>query len=167
MDAYTPPCPCTTTKLTRHKTVLRKFLALRRPTIKTTRSGRCSVCGIAPHREGQVLDQLPKDVEQLAGTTDPRQNVRGYDADNIACRLLIISMVSRFTHGLEHEEEIDLAERVYTQLKMEGSPLVDMGWVSSFDELPGMVFENLHTIMKDQLGSSYCCDDSSEQQIIS
>ncbi|KAI1646705.1 uncharacterized protein F4817DRAFT_121556 [Daldinia loculata] len=161
MDTSTPPCSCTT-QVTRRKSMLRKFLALRKPTIKRTRSGRCSECKIAPHREGQVLDQLPKDVEQLAGRTNTRQDVRGYDADNIACRLSIISMVARFTHGLEHEEEVDLAERVYTQLKMEGSPLVDMRWVGGLDQLPDMVFEHLHTVMKNQLGSSYSFDDSSE-----
>ncbi|KAI0849028.1 hypothetical protein F5Y00DRAFT_236401 [Daldinia vernicosa] len=156
MDTHTSPCSCScTTHLTRRRSMLRKILALRKPTIKRTRSGRCSECKTAPHREGQVIDQLPKDVEQLAGRTHPRQDVRGYDAGDIACRLAVISMVARFTNGLEHEEEVDLSERVYTQLKMEGSPLVDMRWMGGLDDLPDWVFEHLHTVMKNQLGSSY------------
>ncbi|KAI1802642.1 hypothetical protein F4811DRAFT_387519 [Daldinia bambusicola] len=155
-------CPCRA-NLAKYKSVLRKLLGLGTPTKRLTRSGRCVECHTAPHREGQVLTELPKDVEQLVSKDNPKGDMRGYDDDNLVCRLSILSVVVKYSDGLEHEEEVGLAERVYTQLKMEGSPLVDPRWERRTCQLPDMVFEHLYTVVRNQLGSYYSGDDSSEE----
>ncbi|KAI1372841.1 hypothetical protein F4677DRAFT_462784 [Hypoxylon crocopeplum] len=135
----------------RSGSVLRQALAGHRP----TRSGKCAVCGIARHREGKVFHNQPKHKEHISEAEERGSYLRGYHDDNISCRLSIVQIVAQFTMGLEHDEEIYLAERVYIQLKMEGSPLVDHWWEGIAHMLPDEVWNRLHVIMSDQLGPSY------------
>ncbi|KAI1469620.1 uncharacterized protein F4812DRAFT_457020 [Daldinia caldariorum] len=144
-------CPCRA-NWTKYKSVLRKLLGLGKPTRRLTRSGRCVDCGTAPHREGQVLLQLPEDVKQLVSKDNPEGNMRGYDDENLVCRLSILPVIVKYTDGLEYEEEVGLAERVYTQLKMEGSPLVDPRWEDKICQLPDMVFQHFYGVVRNQVG---------------
>ncbi|KAI2608058.1 uncharacterized protein GGS25DRAFT_521226 [Hypoxylon fragiforme] len=94
-------------------------------------------------------------VEHLAEAGEPFSHVRGYQDDNIACRLTVIRLVARFCEELDEGEEIELATRVYTQLTLEDSPLVDPSYEADGSLLSDDVFKQLHRIMKDQLGASY------------
>ncbi|OTB09895.1 hypothetical protein K445DRAFT_13599 [Daldinia sp. EC12] len=149
--------------LKKYKKVLWKLLGIGKPTKKPTRSGRCVECGAAPHREGQVLIHLPKNIERLVNKDDPEQDTRGYDTEELHCRLSILSVVAKYSHSLSHEEEVGLAERVYTQLKMEGSPLVDPRWENKACQLPDMVYQHFYAVVKNQLGEHYKYDYSSEE----
>ncbi|KAI0835249.1 hypothetical protein F5Y06DRAFT_306385 [Hypoxylon sp. FL0890] len=122
---------------------------------KPSRSGKCVGCGVARHREARVFNTLPKDLVLLSEAARPLGSVRGYQDDNFSCRLSVIQIISKVTTGLTHEEEVNLAGRVYTQLKLEGNPLIDPWWERHANWLPDAVFGQLHKIMRDQLGRSY------------
>ncbi|KAI8963153.1 hypothetical protein F5Y11DRAFT_166924 [Daldinia sp. FL1419] len=154
MNTFRSSCPCIISGA-RSKGLVHRFLSLRKPTRTPTRSGRCSNCGTARQREGQVLETTPEEIEPLQQRTNPQRDVRGFDSDDVACRLSVILMVAHCNTSLEHDEEIDLAERVYTQLKMEGSPLVDRRWENNPSRLPDFVFQHFHSVVKEQLGKSY------------
>lgn len=121
---------------------------------KPTRSGRCSVCKTSRHREGQVfLTELPNELERVSLRSRRCAHIRGYNDDNISSRLAVVRIVAQMTNGLTHEEEANLAERVYTQLKLEKSPLVDPRLAEC--ELSATMFDQLHAAMNAQLGPSY------------
>ncbi|KAI1206809.1 uncharacterized protein F4807DRAFT_437353 [Annulohypoxylon truncatum] len=118
---------------------------------KPTRSGKCPECTVARHREGQVLSQIPKDIEFLSSAGKPLEKVRGGDDDNASGRLSIIQIISEYACGLESDEVIDIANRVYTQLKMENNPLTYAGWELFVDFFSDSVFTQIRGIINDQL----------------
>ncbi|OTB00166.1 hypothetical protein M426DRAFT_15720 [Hypoxylon sp. CI-4A] len=121
--------------------------------LKPTPSGKCPSCLTAAHREGQVMN--PKGLEHLTEKPKPWSYARGYYDDNKSCRLSIIQMVAKLTDGLTHDQEVDLAARVYTQLKMESNPLVDPKWERRAEYLSRRVWVALHVVLNEQIGAFY------------
>ncbi|KAI1400904.1 hypothetical protein F4819DRAFT_459932, partial [Hypoxylon fuscum] len=119
-----PVCDCYR-PAKRREGVVRPPLGGRRP----TRSGKCRTCGIAKHREGQLLGEVPAHLEHVY---EPYTNIRGYHDDNIWPRLQIV--------------------RIYTQLKMEGSPLLEPNRQFELDLLPKEDLDRLRVTMNTHLG---------------
>ncbi|KAI0376719.1 hypothetical protein F5Y04DRAFT_285661 [Hypomontagnella monticulosa] len=112
------------------------------------------LCSEARHREGQVFpNKLPNELERVSTWSRRCPHIRGYNDDNISARLAVVRIVAQMTKGLTHEEEANLSERIYTQLKLERSPLIDPRLEEH--ELSGPMFDQLHTVMNAQLGPSY------------
>ncbi|KAI1452867.1 hypothetical protein F4805DRAFT_445817 [Annulohypoxylon moriforme] len=118
---------------------------------KPPRSGKCPVCTVANHREGRVIEQLPKNIEFLSDAGKPLERVRGYGDDNASGRLSVIQIISEYACGLTCEEVIDIANRVYAQLKMENNPLTYAGWENLVDVFSDKVFTQIRSIIHDQL----------------
>ncbi|KAI0883045.1 uncharacterized protein GGS22DRAFT_195330 [Annulohypoxylon maeteangense] len=118
---------------------------------KPTRSGKCPACTVGHHREGKVLDKLPASIESLAGTGKPIESARGYGDDNASGRLSIIQIISEYACGLTIEEEIDIANRVYAQLKMENHPLTYAGWELFVEVFSDSVFTQIRSVIHAQL----------------
>ncbi|KAI1091720.1 hypothetical protein F5B19DRAFT_252570 [Rostrohypoxylon terebratum] len=120
--------------------------------LKPTRSGKCPECAIALHREGRVFRGLPANIKSLVRKAGKRYgDVRGYEDDNPTGRLSIVRIISDYACGLNYEEIIDVANRVYTQLKMENNPLTYAGWEALVDKLPNHVFMQIRNTIHDQL----------------
>lgn len=141
-----PVCDCYR-PAKRREGVVRPPLGGRRP----TRSGKCRTCGIAKHREGQLLGEVPAHLEHVY---EPYTNIRGYHDDNIWPRLQIVRLVAKFTTGLNYVQEADLVSRIYTQLKMEGSPLLEPNRQFELDLLPKEDLDRLRVTMNTHLGQS-------------
>ncbi|KAI2613367.1 hypothetical protein GGR54DRAFT_615582 [Hypoxylon sp. NC1633] len=127
-------------------------------------SGRCVCCKRAPRREGKFFGVQPKPLKSIARINRKFSHIRGYHDDNIECRLQVIRIVAQYNVGLSHEEEVNIAERVYTQLKMVGSPLVDPFFRDCIDELLPPPWEQLHEVLCDQLKVSYAFFEPNETQ---
>ncbi|OTA68099.1 hypothetical protein K449DRAFT_462024 [Hypoxylon sp. EC38] len=157
---YVPASEITCLCNTRQRSEAVPGQAPRRP----TRSGKCLDCGISRRREAREFRSLPTDIKLLSEAVRPLGSIRGYQDDNFTCRLTVIQVVSKVTTGLTHDEEIKLAGRVYTQLKLESSPLIEPGWEFSAYVFPDIFFGQLHDILKGHLGDSYKYHVSSEME---
>lgn len=117
------------------------------------RSGRCATCGIARHREGKILKDVPKSLKSFLEADKSFANVRRRRDDDTSHLLSVLRVVGKFSNGLDYEEEKKVTERVYTQLLLECSPLVDPE--VSLKQLPEEAYCHLYIILNEHLGPSF------------
>ncbi|KAI5857481.1 hypothetical protein GGS23DRAFT_600814 [Durotheca rogersii] len=102
-------------------------------------------------RRGQVWEEQPGIRGTLSVTLRPHSEVRGANDEDIPFRLLLLRLAARARGGaVADADQVDLASRVYTQLKLEGSPMIHMSEAEIRSPLPKAWHEQLYRVAHEQ-----------------